>query len=392
MENKLCYIIPLLLTVCSCVSNVDDRVVLRVSAVSVTEYEWSKNFDLFKTAFLRANGHAPGENDIRKWKQGFIDRAYFLADAYQKGYDTLAYVSGKVWGMEQMVISEQIGRKVKDGAGMNIDRETLDGFNAKLLEQGGLHEFDKRMFSDLLPRTIMTYRINGQTVRVSVGQFIDFYNDLPLRREIDSGGQVVSYLEDLVHEDYAYKKAQESGMTKDRKFLLDKENFRRNVIYSLYETQELKSGTDVTPREIKDYYDTTKNAFTRPIDVVVSAFFFKNKNDAVFGMMHLKRSMGDAAFLRGAGRISPHWKLNYTSTELSDSIKSVIFGMRTNEVSRPMPLDGQFIVVVKESESGNRVAGLDEVHDIIAKEIKDQKIEKKKQAYLVRLKSMYKRF
>jgi hypothetical protein len=224
----------------------------------------------------------------------------------------------------------------------------------------------------------MTYRIADQVVRVSVGQFMDFYNDLPLRREIDSASQLVPYLETLVYDDYAYRKAEEMGMTKERTFLLDKENFTKNVIYSLYKTQEFKASAP----EIEHWYDTHKKEFSRATDVVVSGFSFVRKTDAVSAMMDLKR--GVVPFL-GAEQIDRDWKLNYKSNALSDSTKSVIFGMKINEVSRPMPLNGRFIVIVKASESGSRTASLDEVRDIMAKEVEKVKM----QAYLVRLKSTY---
>lgn len=381
MKHTLYYIVPLLLVAAGAAVffKRKDGVVLRVDRVSVTDYEFEKNLRLFKTGFMREKGRAPAESEIQKWVQGFIDRTYFLADACHKGYDTLPDVRGKVWGMEQTVIAGRMGRAYTGGkAGIDIHRPTLDTLNRELQGQGTLHEFDKRLFSDLLPRTIMTYRIAGQVVRVSVGQFMDFYNDLPLRREIDSASQLVPYLETLVYDDYAYRKAEEMGMTKERTFLLDKENFTKNVMYSLYKTQEFKASAP----EIEHWYDTHKKEFSRATDVVVSGFSFVRKTDAVSAMMELKR--GIVPFL-GAEQIDRDWKLNYKSNALSDSIKSVIFGMKINEVSRPMPLNGRFIVIVKASESGSRTASLDEVRDIMAKEVEEVKM----QAYLVRLKSTY---
>src|SRR5690606_32937987 len=65
---------------------IDENIVLRVSGVAFTGYEVEKNLAFFKGEFTQKNGRPPGKPDIENWLAGFIDKAYFLADAYKKDY------------------------------------------------------------------------------------------------------------------------------------------------------------------------------------------------------------------------------------------------------------------------------------------------------------------
>ena len=69
-------------------SNVSDRVILEVGKITITEYELEKNLDLFLSDLHRQKNKTPADSDIAAFINSFTDRAYFLADACEKGYDT----------------------------------------------------------------------------------------------------------------------------------------------------------------------------------------------------------------------------------------------------------------------------------------------------------------
>ncbi len=87
----------------------NDKVVISIADVRITEYELEKNLNRFIDDFHNNHNAIPDSNVVKRWMQGFIDRTYFLADAYNKGYNKKEEVIQGVKSMERLMIAQRGG-------------------------------------------------------------------------------------------------------------------------------------------------------------------------------------------------------------------------------------------------------------------------------------------
>lgn len=290
---------------------------------------------------------------------------------------------------EEEKVREQFQKEIEEKAQIVINKAIMFQLQKFLKNHGALHEFDKASLSDLLQANIMSYKAKNKLIDVSVDQFVSYYNYLPLKTEIKDSSDLVYYLKSMVFDYYAYKKAQEYELTRRSKFLLNKENYKKEIIYYLYEKDVLNKGINASGEEVKKAYELNKSKFIQATDVNISIYYFNDINHAVLGMMRIKQGTLDASNLQGLDSSEINKRLNYQSDFFNDSIKSLIFDLKINEVSRPILINGKFMVVLKELESGKRIENLDEVKNFLVKKIKDRKLSERKRAYLSKLKSLY---
>ncbi|TDX01592.1 hypothetical protein EDB95_2632 [Dinghuibacter silviterrae] len=150
--------------------------------------------------------------------------------------------------MEHLVIGEPHGLPAKRlpgyltwvhrVAGARIDTAFLDTV---------MDHWATGSFGGLSSRVLMTYMFQDSLVCVRVDDLWRFYEDLPLRPVglVGSagpvrppGGFLPSLLDELVFDRYAFSRAFALGITREDTFLLDRENYRKNVILGLYRLRE----------------------------------------------------------------------------------------------------------------------------------------------------------
>lgn len=90
-------------------NHIGDKGVISIGDVIITEYELEKNLNRFIDDYRNLHNTIPGNNDIQEWIQSFIDRTYFLADAYNKGYNEKEEVIQGVKSMERLMIAKPHG-------------------------------------------------------------------------------------------------------------------------------------------------------------------------------------------------------------------------------------------------------------------------------------------
>ncbi len=290
-------------------------------------------------------------------------------------------------------------RAVQKEAGTVMNPEVLKALKNKLAQYGPLQAFDKNKFSELLSLPAITYSCNRKKNTVTTAAFMDFYNNLPLKKEIGTIEAVVMYLHAYVQDDYNYRKAEELGITHDLQFRLDKNNYKKTVIENLYETNELKAAIEVTDQEVRDRYENRKQDFVQATEAIVSMLVFDTRNHAMAGRLAFRSEPGksdlaaidiiDTAHLKGILHKDLHRQLQYNDLSLPDTVRKVIFSMPVGEMSRPVPFNDHYMVIIKKSESGRRVQLLAEVKDILWKEIIEEKCKKKKQEQVKELKEKY---
>lgn len=535
-RNTLLGLSALAITVSFCFKNDNpDKVVLRVGKATITEYELEKNLDVFLSDFTRQNGRVSSKIDTQNWIDEFIDRAYFLADAYDKGYDTLDDVLKWVRSMEHYVVSKKGGlldekldmtsmsqeeiqaaliknsrrvyisylkfrdynsaldflnghfnikdsrqfseafkkesaplmtvgedkiewpfmrrgereefvlgmvkdqispililsdgvyivradsvenveiarqpdslkkrivqtlqlrkkqnrqteyfNEIKRQARINIDSAMLSRFTGYVKNRPA-GEFRENEFAPVLSHTLFTYHDADTQQRISVARFFEYYNTLPIRKVVRDVEGLVFYIETMVYDALAFQKAEQMGITRELKFLLDRENYKKNVMLAAYENRELKKEIQVAHDELLKKYEEDKNDFTEATDVTVSAYLFDNRTDATLAAMGIKGKRNDWQYLKHEA-LHHHSTINYKDNFFTDSIRAAVFSAGDREVLMPFYFNGKFIVINKESATGQRIKTLTEVERELIKRIGNGKLKEKKQVYLKRLKAVY---
>ncbi|MCS3799544.1 hypothetical protein [Niastella sp. OAS944] len=380
-------------------NNVSDKVILEVGKITITEYELEKNLDLFLSDLYRQKSRTPADTDRVAFLNSFIDRAYFLADACEIGYDTAAEINKWVESMAHYVVSNPrgllAGKMKEQGTQMkNFDTVIAQAHikcNAAAmtvfeshLKNRSIRWFDQNEITS----TLFSYSQKNTELHITIGEFMEYYNTLPLSKEISTMAELQSYINSFVYDRYAWVEAGELGITKEMKFVLDKNNYRNDVMWAAYEKKELKAGITVADDELHNQFESMQDSFSRATDVVVSAFQFRDKRAAMMAVMNIK-----------AGNLAPidnnlhpnyrHKVVNYKQAFFSDSIKYAVFAMKGNGVMMPVAFDGNFIVIKKESEQGRRKITLEEVQRDLITQITAEKLLYKKAQRLEQLKKKY---
>jgi hypothetical protein len=271
-------------------------------------------------------------------------------------------------------------------AQIRYDDVFLAAIKDHLSGKGSIRSFENNMFADLRSRTLITYQLDNTTKQVSADRWMNYFNDLPMRQLINPEN-LAFYLQSIVFDDYAYHLAKEIGVTKETKFILDKENYIKSIVWVIYEREVLKKGITVTEEDILQVYQQTKNDYVQATDAVITTFSFPDRGSAVMERTNIRTGKTDS--LQKGKMIEQHRSIRYNDDLFSDSVRAAIFSMKVNDLSVPLYNKGNYLIIIKEAESGSRTRELQEVRPLIMKKIEEEKLEQKKQLLVIPLKKQY---
>ena len=103
------FIIPISIICQQSAEKINDEIVLEIPPVKITQYEYEKNLREFLTLYRQTNGKDPTEEEIKVWKNEFIDRTYLLAELYDKGYNKRTDVEDAVNSMANIILTQDQG-------------------------------------------------------------------------------------------------------------------------------------------------------------------------------------------------------------------------------------------------------------------------------------------
>ncbi|HEX6426197.1 MAG TPA: hypothetical protein VF008_00875, partial [Niastella sp.] len=94
-------------------------------------------------------------------------------------------------------------RAVRKEAGTMLNQEVLNALKNKLAQYGPIQAFDKNKFGEILSLPAITYSNNRKKTAVTTDAFMDFYNNLPLKKELGTIEAVITYMHAYVQDEYA---------------------------------------------------------------------------------------------------------------------------------------------------------------------------------------------
>lgn len=404
--------------------------VLTVGKQKLTQYEFEKNFKAFQGIYRQQHHTSPDSTAIRTWINDFVDQQYFLADAYAKGYNSHRLVKDRTESMARFIVSQPNGLLEQQIVGVNVNsnltglsqndttvirgaddkrKQIIASHNLKILKASQLkvnglvlfklsdmlkqykdmHTFDKSRFGIMAKEMLMTYKIGDASKSITVNQFMDYYNLLPIRRPVGSYQTIRYYLESMVIDDYDYEEAEKSGITQQPQYLLDKHNYANSLIYKQYELHELAQDTTVKEEELQKLYFKQKPMYKVPAQIVASLYYFDNRIDAFNALLMIRKNIANTNYIpEKVKKISRHLTVTRT-TPLADNLKNVLYSLQNGQLSRPVDLGNSDVIVIREASSGQRLKDFAEVRHLLVQQVRSERLAVKKQLVASRLKKLY---
>lgn len=188
------------------------------------------------------------------------------------------------------------------------------------------------------------------------------------------------FVDELVKRELLYLAAKKKGIEQNEEVIKKLSDTRKDIVVTYFVDQEIKAAAMVTEKDVKDYYDSHKNEFTRKDKVTVSQIVVKTENDANKVLEKLKKGEDfasvaaevslDRATAKAGGNLgtfSPS-----TKNALNPKLQEVIFRHGKGEISNPISLkDG--VHVLKITDIVGTILEFDQVKVAISRKIKAEK-------------------
>mgnify|MGYP001584041193 FL=1 len=188
------------------------------------------------------------------------------------------------------------------------------------------------------------------------------------------------FVDELVKRELLYLAAKKKGIEQNEEVIKKLSDTRKDIVVTYFVDQEIKAAAMVTEKDVKDYYDSHKNEFTRKDKVTVSQIVVKTENDANKVLEKLKKGEDfasvaaevslDRATAKAGGNLgtfSPS-----TKNTLNPKLQEVIFRHGKGEISNPISLkDG--VHVLKITDIVGTILEFDQAKVAISSKIKAEK-------------------
>lgn len=125
---------------------------------------------------------------------------------------------------------ENLTRRIKFDS-LQINQMWID-YKSGLLKQ-------KHQFSVGNTR-LLTYSLNKSEFKVDISNFLDYYNYLPIKRQLTKVEHLYDFLSSIVVTEELYREAETLGFTKDNDFVFRRNRFRNKLILDEYYRKMMK--------------------------------------------------------------------------------------------------------------------------------------------------------
>ncbi len=388
-------------------NKVNQTVVLTVGNERFTVFELEKNFKIFKQKFMQNQRREPVEADIKAWITEFVERAYVLADAREKGYynkpdiqqiveNTAMFMLSQPHGiLEQKLLAQvapvgvahtgqsenkkmaAVGNyhlKISKAASIIPNKSAIALLWAKIIKNEKLHEIKKEDVANILDKKLATYRSpDGKAGNISVSRFMTVYNSLPLKRYLEDTASINMYVQQIAANEYIKKDAQEMGLLNDPEFRLNKKNFTDNVVYKRYMEDHLGADRGVTENDIMNTYASVKQGMTHPSNIIYSIYTFSNPPNAYKALGLLRMRAGDTTVNLNSLSQKRHIKFDKYKSQLPDTLKKMIYRGAPGQPLPPVETNGYYTVLMIESATGSEPFAANEIRSYLVARAKERR-------------------
>ncbi len=253
---------------------------------------------------------------------------------------------------------------------------------------------DTAAVCDILDLALATYVRNEVPVRITVADFLDYYNNLFMRKRLADVAVVIAYLREMVFEVFAYADAVARGLNTTEQFILDKWNYTNMVMLGEYEKREIDPRVIVPDSDCRAYYDAHRDRLVDGEIAVADILTFESRTDAERMRIRLMAPTGaDSASVPEPDithTAEYDIAIRYDNADYSEEIRAMLFALEDGRVSRAVELQGKPRVFVQKNETGRRQQPLEEVKKTIHRKLFTEKKAEYIRALIDSLKTVYK--
>ncbi len=419
------------------------EVVIDIPGIKISKYEFEKNFYRFTESACNNNQSVTRDEKI-EWIKNFTNRACFLADAYQKGYYKDNRVLDDVTRMGKHILTQPFGlyeetilpkdRKIPklltkkvnlhkenavtgkkkneirneyvssilQNAELEINHDLLEKVFKRIQEDENYkqnnYEIDKSKFFDILEEFFFEYHSNKVKKKITLDDFIEFYNNVILRYPLQNKETIYSYIQDFLVTEANYKGAVDLGLNKDIKYLADKKNYTNDVVYYYYEQDEFFNKMEITDELLEATYNKNSDFFLVN-EIKTSLFYFQTIEDAngatsALGELSEKNIPGIVNKLTNEFNLIDYkiGKLIYqeNAKSLEDlRIAETLGTMIDNQLSDPVRIGNKFVLIKKHHYVDSRIRSYDEVKTEVREMVRSEKLQEMKEKRLKKIKQTF---
>ena len=222
----------------------------------------------------------------------------------------------------------------------------------------------------------------GDVVYARVGTNTLTSNSLSPDPKKSNGETIPLFVENWVDQIVFLSAAKERGLEKDTLLIKKRDSYYEQILISSFIESEATSKTQVSSKEVRDYYDKNRDHFVRSQDMVfVEQYITTNKKEA----------LGVVSALRKNTKINNEIIKRITSGHIKKGVFSKKIDSRlfsgTKEIVGPFVLGGDVVVlrVLNRYKKGTQ-RGLEEVYDEVYQRIFKTKMSKERASLLDSLK------
>ena len=416
----------LCLLTCAARSFAQDSIAIRVGSIVIPQ-------DYFESKLKRhlqqqrkdlAGGVTREEADA--YARLYIDECYLLAEAYEMGYDKDPMVERYTENFIRLVVLQQGGffeLKYLEDKGVDATavknphseaRKVLEAHNEQIIEKAApiLYDSNVAVFADKV-RTqgdatlsqkeayaairnlpLQAYSYKGERIVVTVGDFIEYFDSLPLRANISGRPAILRHLRQIVLDLYNYDEAKSMGVLESDRVAKNRYLFRNDNILSMFIEREIMPGIIVTDEEVRNVYNQRKSTLTKSSKSKSTVLQFEKKIDAYVAMSAINAQTKnhapvDTLTLRGLVEKKEDFILAAGSELFDPETTEGLLKMPVGNTSLPIEVSDRYYLVRKTADLEEVPVTFEEVKEQFRNEIMQQKIEDKKNKLLGKLKKKY---
>jgi hypothetical protein len=202
-------------------------------------------------------------------------------------------------------------------------------------------------------------------------------------------------LRNFVIEKYLYAESENTGITNDKKFILDKKDYMNRLILSTYYQNNFYV-SKITDKDMYEYYNTNKQTFSQCKTCYVSVFTFKDLNSAYSYLPIINKIISQDG-IKNLSDTSMMGLLSYCPDEIIETknkrypgtLIHEIFISKINTPIGPLELDNHVKTFVKTKEEGQEIQPYELVKETIEKHLQVESMKILKNNKLKELMNKY---
>lgn len=160
-----------------------------------------------------------------------------------------------------------------------------------------------------------------------------------------------------------------------------KKRYEEELMIKKLIDREVKPEVEVTKKEIKDYYEKNKRRFREEERVKIRHILFEDYSQAEKASKRIKSGTNFEEVAKGG------YLGSFKRGQLDRKIEEVAFGLKEGEISQIIKTESGYHIIKLEKKEKASLKDLSEVKEVIRNILSSQRVERKLEEYLKKLKA-----